>query len=316
MKIQFNSLYMKLFAGTVVIILFVGAFLTAFIATAVSERLHAALEKRAVFMAHELTAGSVNPILTGRRFELDMLFNDMKSSDADIAYVFAADKNGNVIAHTFTGGFPRDLKEVAIGPVHRGLRIERFETEQGMLHDFAVPIMEGSLGTLHLGISQRSVQVEVYGIVKQLLMIVMIVLFIGIAAAMAFARAIAKPVQDLARAAQAVGVGDLDHKLQIRSGDELGELADSFRDMISKRKEAEAERELVISELQEALQRVKTLQKLMPICASCKRIRDDKGYWSQLEEYLVQHSDVEFSHSICPECAKRLYPDFYRARCE
>jgi ABC-type uncharacterized transport system substrate-binding protein len=62
--------------------------------------------------------------------------------------------------------------------------------------------------------------------------------------------------------------------------------------------------------LEKALSRVKTLSGLLPICASCKKIRDDKGYWNQIETYLDQHSDATFSHGICPDCAKRLYPDF------
>lgn len=64
-------------------------------------------------------------------------------------------------------------------------------------------------------------------------------------------------------------------------------------------------------ELEKALKEIKTLQCILPICSSCKKIRDDKGYWSQLDAYLRQHSDVGFTHSLCPECAARLYPDFY-----
>ena len=60
--------------------------------------------------------------------------------------------------------------------------------------------------------------------------------------------------------------------------------------------------------LEAALQQVKTLQGMLPICASCKKIRDDAGYWHQIETYLSQHATVEFSHSICPDCRSRLYP--------
>jgi hypothetical protein len=69
-------------------------------------------------------------------------------------------------------------------------------------------------------------------------------------------------------------------------------------------------REKVIGELQRALREVKMLSGLLPICASCKKIRDDSGYWNQLEEYFRLHSDVEFSHGICPDCVKKLYPDY------
>ncbi len=65
------------------------------------------------------------------------------------------------------------------------------------------------------------------------------------------------------------------------------------------------------SELQQALAEVKTLAGMLPICASCKRIRDDEGYWQQVEVYIKEHSQADFSHSICPECTRELYPDFY-----
>jgi hypothetical protein len=56
---------------------------------------------------------------------------------------------------------------------------------------------------------------------------------------------------------------------------------------------------------------VKTLSGLLPICASCKKIRDDSGYWTQVEVYVRDHTEADFTHSICPECAKKLYPDIY-----
>lgn len=62
-------------------------------------------------------------------------------------------------------------------------------------------------------------------------------------------------------------------------------------------------------DLEEAIKEIKTLKGIIPICSSCKNIRDDKGYWNQIESYIKDHTDADFSHSICPECAKRLYPD-------
>ncbi len=79
---------------------------------------------------------------------------------------------------------------------------------------------------------------------------------------------------------------------------------------IAERKELEQEREKLIAELQEALAQVKTLSGFLPICASCKNIRDDSGYWKQIEAYISDHADVTFSHGICPDCAKKLYGDF------
>ena len=64
-----------------------------------------------------------------------------------------------------------------------------------------------------------------------------------------------------------------------------------------------------LQDLQAALSEVKTLRGFLPICSYCKKIRDDKGYWNQIESYIQEHSDAEFSHSVCQECAKKYYPD-------
>ena len=69
------------------------------------------------------------------------------------------------------------------------------------------------------------------------------------------------------------------------------------------------QRETMQKEREKALLTVKILSGLLPICASCKKIRDDKGYWNQIESYIKDHSEAEFSHGICPDCAKKLYPD-------
>jgi AmiR/NasT family two-component response regulator len=73
----------------------------------------------------------------------------------------------------------------------------------------------------------------------------------------------------------------------------------------------EAERAELTQKLQQALDKVKVLSGLIPICASCKQVRDDKGYWQSVEKYLADHSDIDFTHGICPECAKKLYPEYY-----
>lgn len=79
---------------------------------------------------------------------------------------------------------------------------------------------------------------------------------------------------------------------------------------ITQRKAAEAERERLIKELQEAMGRVKTLSGLLPICASCRKIRDQQGAWHNLEIYIRNHTEADFSHGICPECHRRLYPEY------
>lgn len=80
---------------------------------------------------------------------------------------------------------------------------------------------------------------------------------------------------------------------------------------VSERLRHEEERENLIRDLQDALDNIKTLKGLLPICANCKKIRNDDGYWQQVETYIHQHSEADFTHGICPDCAKELYPDLY-----
>ena len=79
---------------------------------------------------------------------------------------------------------------------------------------------------------------------------------------------------------------------------------------ITERKRAEEERERLILELQEAMTKIKVLGGLLPICATCKKIRDDKGYWKQIEDYISDHSEAQFTHGICAECARKIHPDW------
>ncbi|HMQ56152.1 MAG TPA: PAS domain S-box protein, partial [Anaerolineae bacterium] len=98
----------------------------------------------------------------------------------------------------------------------------------------------------------------------------------------------------------------------IESGQDF--LLGSISRDVTEQKQAEAERERLIVELQESLAQVKQLSGLLPICASCKKIRDDAGYWQDVAVYIRDHSEVEFSHGFCPECMEKLYPEYFKKR--
>jgi hypothetical protein len=80
------------------------------------------------------------------------------------------------------------------------------------------------------------------------------------------------------------------------------------------RKTTEENREKTVREREKALEDVRILRGFLPICASCKRIRDDQGYWTQIEGYIKANSEADFTHGICPDCAKKLYPGFRRQK--
>ena len=117
-----------------------------------------------------------------------------------------------------------------------------------------------------------------------------------------------KGAREVDMAAMKAGASDYLEKGEI--GPSL--LERSIRYAIERKRTLEEQIRL-ISQLQEALAHVKQLSGLLPMCASCKKIRDDKGYWNQLEAYISDHSEADFSHGICPECVKKLYPEYAHA---
>jgi DNA-binding NtrC family response regulator len=119
-----------------------------------------------------------------------------------------------------------------------------------------------------------------------------------------------------ARAVEAMKLGALDYI--VKSGEALSAMAQSVRRVlrewhhIAARRKAEQEREQVILELRKALEQVTALRGLLPICAYCKKIRNDDGYWQQIEAYVSEHSLAEFSHGVCPNCAREQYPKYFK----
>ncbi len=190
-------------------------------------------------------------------------------------------------------------------------------------------------------ISIRIPMGEAYASVNQLtfqLTILFAIVFIGLFAIVAFLnnRLVFIPLKNIRKKALQISTDPkhLGEQIDLPEGKELAELVIAFNDMsiqlfedrtqlenrIDKRtselkianerlhQEIE-ERKQTISELEQTLNEVKILRGILPICSYCKKIRDDKGYWNQLELYLTEHSRAELSHSLCPECAKKYYPD-------
>jgi len=162
--------------------------------------------------------------------------------------------------------------------------------------------------------------------IKKVAAIIIFMIFILAIIALVLGRQFAKPVTALSQKFGKVAKGDFKAKLRLNKKDEFGILAQNFNDMteelghttttiavlekeIASRKKIETENMHLIKELQETIQHVTRLRGMLPICAHCKKIRDDQGYWNQIESYIADHSEAEFSHGICPECMKTYYPD-------
>ncbi len=93
---------------------------------------------------------------------------------------------------------------------------------------------------------------------------------------------------------------------------DLAKANDDLKEENAARLKILKENEKLIDDLQQALEEIKTLQGMLPICSYCKNIRDDQGYWNSIESYFSKHSELVFSHGLCPDCAQKHYPEFYK----
>ncbi len=184
------------------------------------------------------------------------------------------------------------------------------------------------------GVVVKIDQDEAYAPVRSLrrmsVLMVLLAVVVVLLVALYIAAGISAPVDQLALVAGKIADGDLTLKAEVASNDEVGMLArafnkmvevllqtsndlekkvDELRDEVVAHELSERENESLIGELQGALAEIKTLKGIVPICSSCKKIRDDQGFWNQIESYIRDHSEAEFSHGICPDCAKTLYPE-------
>jgi len=289
--VSFSGLGMVLFANTVLY-----------------DKLHVKLADKGRALANQLVADCISPIITERYFEMTMKFKDLESLEKDIVYIYVESENGGVLAHTFASGVPPELRQGVKTDKSRPYFTRHISTDKGLVHDIGMPVMGGQLGVLHLGLSDQAIRKDVNDVVMLIVMFSIFFLIVGTAASVGFSRTITGPLMKLAGAAEAFGRGEMEQQVSIHSGDEIGELSRIFNEMVAKRKQTETEREQLILELQAAINEVKTLSGMLPLCSSCKKIRDDKGYWNQIDEYITEHSNAEISHGLCPECAERLYP--------
>jgi len=119
---------------------------------------------------------------------------------------------------------------------------------------------------------------------------------------------------DMTNMLEAIDIGVDQYVMKPVDSDKLSAAMEKCSEVIEYRRAHKrflAEREKLIADLQKALAEIKTLQGILPICSFCKKIRDDKEVWTQLEHYISEHTDARFSHSFCPDCARKMYSEYF-----
>jgi len=228
------SLRTKFLAIIIGLILLLGLSVIILVSSKLSEKLSTELNKRGLFMAKSITEACVAPLLNDNIFKLQMALNGFERSGEDIEYVFVLDKKGRVLAHTFGERFPIDLKEVNPVSPEQPYNIQPLITEKGRMIDFAVPILNGEMGVVHLGISEEPIRKSVAKAIMLILGAITAVLVLGCSVAFMITKVITKPISDLVRGTEIVSRGNLEYKVPVSTKDEIGCLALTFNKMTEK----------------------------------------------------------------------------------
>ncbi len=225
------GLGIKLLAGLALISFIAMSGLITVLSVYLADTLESQVVKRGVTVAHFLAQNSINPILTRKHLAIDLMLREQKMHDKDLAYIFILDPRRELLSHTFPAGFPTALKGVQ-NPGSAVHRITPIDFGGQEILDISVPVMEGKLGDLHVGMSLQGVKRETRSILITVSGII-IILFLAAAVAMWLyvGRVAVRPIKQLGEQVALLGTGDFDAHVDVRSRDELGMLGAAFNEM-------------------------------------------------------------------------------------
>ena len=186
-------------------------------------------EQRGQSLANLVSARAANLMLVNNYYDLHELLRDMKATNRDVRYLYVVNREGEVVSHTFTEGFPKDL--IAANGNRTGNSTTFLAEGEGRILDIMAPVIAGRLGFVHVGLVDSSLQVALTEATRKLWMDSFFVLGLGSLIAFFWARRLARPVRELARAATAMISGDMSRRAKVASNDEMGQLAESFNEM-------------------------------------------------------------------------------------
>ncbi|MBI5955696.1 MAG: GAF domain-containing protein [Chloroflexi bacterium] len=245
------SIRVKIVGMVLGFILLLGASLALRVRAGLETNLAQQLEMRGIAVARDLAARSTDLILTNNTFALYELVKDTLENNDDVRYVFLLDAKGSVLVHSFSKGFPPDLAQANPVEPDRRYRLEVLDTEEGLIRDIAVPILEAKAGIARVGMSERRLREAVNLVTQQVAAATAVVLMIGVATAYVLTTLLTKPVDELVEITGAVGAGDLEKKARVWFDDEVGQLSTALNAMVAdlrrSRKEIEESNQQLIS---------------------------------------------------------------------
>jgi signal transduction histidine kinase len=278
------------------LVVLLGVGITIQVRAVLSATLTAQLQEQSVSAARDLAARATDLLLLNDLYALHRLLQETQRNNANVSYAFILDTNGNVAAHTFGDQFPLDLLALNAAAPSDHHHTVILETNEGLVWDTAVPVLDGRAGTARVGLSDAGVRQAVQAITGQLILTTILVSLVGMTAATFLTWILTRPILSLVSATKAVAAGDFSPQVRRWADDEIGDLADAFNQMtgeLARMDDLRREREALRRQL---LERVITTQE-----EERKRIaRELHDSTSQTLTSLMV--GLRVMENTCPDC--------------
>ncbi|MBI5779015.1 MAG: HAMP domain-containing protein [Planctomycetes bacterium] len=230
-----NSLQAKFIFSVAFLIILLGLAVLLVITVIYRQELSAELRHKGFSTGRLLSLNLIDPIMTNNIVNLHQIIQDVKEADKDVAYIFVVNPGGSeVLAHTFDKGFPMDLLKSGFLTPQQDSSIKILDTKEGVIHDIATPILGGTIGTVHIGVSESSIRSVLNKSTLTLSLITLGVLSLGLFVFYFLVNQAVRPIREMTSAAKAIGEGDLTVKVEVTTSDEIGILAETLNQMSDK----------------------------------------------------------------------------------
>lgn len=227
-----TGLRIKILGITLGTLLLVGGSVILHSRAVLEESLLEQLDRVAISLGRDVASRSVDLLLTSNTFALHELLTSIKENNPDVRYLFVLDQSGNVITHTFGPGFPVDLLKVNRSLPGEEYSLRILATDEGFVHDVAVPILKGQLGYVRLGLTEKRIAATIWAATGKESLFILLVSLLGVFGAYYLVLVLVRPINQLVSVTSSVAHGDFSRKVTIKSQDEIGALAASFNTMV------------------------------------------------------------------------------------
>ncbi len=222
----------KILGIVLALVVVLGGGITLQVRRAFNATLQGELHARGVSVARDVAARSVDLLLVHDLYGAHELLRDTVGNNRDVAYAFLLDEDGQVLVHTFDDGFPMALLPANESAATDRYHLQRLGTSDGVVWDFAVPVLDGRAGTARVGLSEATLNEAMVALTGQMVLTTVAVSLVGVLAAMLLTWLITRPILDLVSVTRAVAQGDLSVKATVWADDEFGQLTRAFNAMM------------------------------------------------------------------------------------